>query len=417
MNEEHCIVSQNHSISMSLATTMIVLFLQIITCFLFTTTVSSPHGFTIDLIQRRSNSSSFRLSKNQLQGASPYADTLFDYNIYLMKLQVGTPPFEIAAEIDTGSDLIWTQCMPCPDCYSQFDPIFDPSKSSTFNEQRCHGKSCHYEIIYEDNTYSKGILATETVTIHSTSGEPFVMAETTIGCGLHNTDLDNSGFASSSSGIVGLNMGPLSLISQMDLPYPGLISYCFSGQGTSKINFGTNAIVAGDGTVAADMFIKKDNPFYYLNLDAVSVEDNRIETLGTPFHAEDGNIVIDSGSTVTYFPVSYCNLVRKAVEQVVTAVRVPDPSGNDMLCYFSETIDIFPVITMHFSGGADLVLDKYNMYMESNSGGLFCLAIICNSPTQEAIFGNRAQNNFLVGYDSSSLLVSFKPTNCSALWN
>ncbi|KAL9300961.1 putative nepenthesin [Arabidopsis thaliana] len=402
---------------MSLATTMIVLFLQIITCFLFTTTASSPHGFTIDLIQRRSNSSSSRLSKNQLQGASPYADTLYDYSIYLMKLQVGTPPFEIVAEIDTGSDIIWTQCMPCPNCYSQFAPIFDPSKSSTFREQRCNGNSCHYEIIYADKTYSKGILATETVTIPSTSGELFVMAETTIGCGLDNTNLQYSGFASSSSGIVGLNMGPLSLISQMDLPYPGLISYCFSGQGTSKINFGTNAIVAGDGTVAADMFIKKDNPFYYLNLDAVSVEDNRIATLGTPFHAEDGNIFIDSGTTLTYFPMSYCNLVREAVEQVVTAVQVPDMGSDNLLCYYSDTIDIFPVITMHFSGGADLVLDKYNMYLETITGGIFCLAIGCNDPTMPAVFGNRAQNNFLVGYDPSSNVISFSPTNCSALWS
>ncbi|CAA0372701.1 unnamed protein product [Arabidopsis thaliana] len=398
---------------MSLATTMIVLFLQIITCFLFTTTASSPHGFTIDLIQRRSNSSSSRLSKNQLQGASPYADTLYDYSIYLMKLQVGTPPFEIAAEIDTGSDLIWTQCMPCTNCYSQYAPIFDPSNSSTFKEKRCNGNSCHYKIIYADTTYSKGTLATETVTIHSTSGEPFVMPETTIGCG-HNS----SWFKPTFSGMVGLSWGPSSLITQMGGEYPGLMSYCFASQGTSKINFGTNAIVAGDGVVSTTMFLTTAKPgLYYLNLDAVSVGDTHVETMGTTFHALEGNIIIDSGTTLTYFPVSYCNLVREAVDHYVTAVRTADPTGNDMLCYYTDTIDIFPVITMHFSGGADLVLDKYNMYVASNTGGVFCLAIICNSPIEEAIFGNRAQNNFLVGYDSSSLLVSFSPTNCSALWN
>ncbi|KAG7568332.1 Peptidase family A1 domain [Arabidopsis thaliana x Arabidopsis arenosa] len=399
-------------------TTMIVLFLQIITCFLFTATTSSPHGFTIDLIQRRSNSSSSRLSKNQLLGSSPYADTVFDYSIYLMRLQLGTPPFEIAAEIDTGSDLIWTQCMPCPNCYNQFAPIFDPSKSSTFKEKICHGKPCHYEIIYADESYSTGTLATETVTIQSTSGEPFVMAETSIGCGLNNSNLMTPGFAASSSGIVGLNMGPSSLISQMDLPLPGLMSYCFSSQGTSKINFGTNAVVAGDGTVAADMFIKKDQPFYYLNLDAVSVGDKRIETLGTPFHAQDGNIFIDSGTTYTYLPTSYCNLVREAVAaSVVAANQVPDPSGENLLCYNWATMEIFPVITLHFAGGADLVLDKYNMYVETLTGGTFCLAIGCGDPSMPSIFGNRAQNNLLVGYDSSTNVISFSPTNCSALWS
>ncbi|XP_020883806.1 aspartic proteinase CDR1-like [Arabidopsis lyrata subsp. lyrata] len=396
----------------SLANTMIVLFLQIITCFLFTTTASPPHGFTMDLIHRRSNASSSRLSNTQL-GSSPYADTVFDNSVYLMKLQVGTPPFEIEAVIDTGSEITWTQCLPCVHCYKQNAPIFDPSKSSTFKEKRCHDHSCPYEVDYFDKTYTKGTLATDTVTIHSTSGEPFVMAETIIGCGRNN-----SWFRPSFEGFVGLNWGPLSLITQMGGEYPGLMSYCFAGNGTSKINFGTNAIVGGGGVVSTTMFVTTARPgFYYLNLDAVSVGDTRIETLGTPFHALEGNIVIDSGTTLTYFPESYCNLVRQAVEHVVPAVPAADPTGNDLLCYYSNTTEIFPVITMHFSGGADLVLDKYNMFMESYSGGLFCLAIICNNPTQEAIFGNRAQNNFLVGYDSSSLLVSFKPTNCSALWN
>ncbi|EOA28356.1 hypothetical protein CARUB_v10024560mg [Capsella rubella] len=400
---------------MSLATTMIALFLQIIiTCFIFTTTASSPHGFTIDLIQRRSNASSPRL-RSDTQLGSPYANTVFDNDEYLMKLHIGTPPVEIEAVLDTGSELIWTQCLPCTNCYDQNAPIFDPSKSSTFKEEICKtdDHSCPYEVTYFDKTYTKGTLATETVTIHSTTGEPFVMPETIIGCS-HNS----SGFNPSISGIVGLDWSPLSLLTQMGGEYPGFISYCFSGKGTSKINFGGNANIAGDGVVSTTMFITTAKPgFYYLNLDAVSVGDNRIETLGTPFHASEGNMMIDSGTTYTYMPDGYCNLVRDAVEKVVTADRVVDKSGSDWLCYHSDTIEIFPVITIHFSGGADLVLDKYNMYVESKEGGMFCFGILCHDPTQEAIFGNRAQNNFLVGYDSSSLLVSFKPTDCSKLWS
>nr|VDD12930.1 unnamed protein product [Brassica oleracea] len=77
-------------------------------------------------------------------------------------------------------------------------------------------------------------------------------------------------------------------------------------------------------------------------------------------------------------------------------------------------MDIFPVITMHFSGGADLVLGKNNTYMDYGEGAI-CLIIICGPAAPnfgEAIFGNIAQNNFLVGYDLSSRLVSFKPTDC-----
>ncbi|CAA7055774.1 unnamed protein product [Microthlaspi erraticum] len=333
---------------------------------LITATASSPPGgFTIELTHRHSNSSSSPLSSDD-DGSSPYADTVFATTEYLMKLQIA--------------------------------PIFDPTKSSSYKAKICHDGPCPYKSTYADQTYSIGTLATETVTIQSTSGQPFVMPETLIGCGHNNTGLD-----SKSSGIVGLGLGASSLISQMGERSLGLFSYCFTGQGTSKINFGGNAVVSGDGTVAADMFQNKHG-FYYLNLDAVSVGDNRIETLGTPFHASDGNMIVDSGATFTYLPDSYCKKVKEAVENVVRADRVA--SMGDMLCYNSDDIEMYPSITLHFSGGADLVLEKYNTYM--NRGGMYCLAIMCVGPTEDAIFGNRAQNNFLVGYDPSSMVVSFK---------
>ncbi|ESQ51327.1 hypothetical protein EUTSA_v10017857mg [Eutrema salsugineum] len=401
---------------MSLVATMtMALFIQLITSLLLitTTATSSPRGFTIDLIQRRSKSFSSRHSNtNELDGGSPYADTVFDTNAYLIKLQMGTPPVEIEAVLETGSELIWTQCMPCLNCYNQQGPIFDPSKSSTYKEKRCgkHGHACPYEMNYGGGGYSQGNYAKETVTLLSTSGQPFVMNETTIGCA-HNS----SGFHTTASGIVGLDWGPSSLISQMGENFLGLFSYCFSGKGTSKINFGGNAIVAGDGTVATNMFSNKEQPqYYYLNLDAISVGENRVETLGTSFHSLEGNIVIDSGTTYTYLPNTYCNLVKDSVDKALLNVERAPFSGG-MLCYKTDDIEVFPVMTMHFSGGADLKMDKYNMFM--GNGGVYCLAIVCNDPTQQAIFGNRAQNNWLVGYDTSSQLVSFKSTDCSALWS
>ncbi|KAF3575953.1 hypothetical protein DY000_02034592 [Brassica cretica] len=113
------------------------------------------------------------------------------------------------------------------------------------------------------------------------------MPETVIGCS-HNS----SGFQTTGSGIVGLSWDRSSLISQMGKNMHGAFSFCLSPGGTSKINFGSNAIVSGNGTVSTPMFLKKAKPgFYYLNLDAVSVGETRVETLGTPFHAVDSNMI------------------------------------------------------------------------------------------------------------------------------
>ncbi|KAJ8650625.1 hypothetical protein MRB53_003648 [Persea americana] len=61
---------------------------------------------------------------------------------YFMSISLGTPPFEIVAIADTGSDLIWTQCLPCKSCFKQVAPIFDPSKSSTYTNVSCNSNTC-----------------------------------------------------------------------------------------------------------------------------------------------------------------------------------------------------------------------------------------------------------------------------------
>lgn len=42
----------------------------------------------------------------------------------------------------TASDLIWLQCQPCEQCYSQPFPIFNPHRSNTHKWVPCDSDSC-----------------------------------------------------------------------------------------------------------------------------------------------------------------------------------------------------------------------------------------------------------------------------------
>jgi hypothetical protein len=57
---------------------------------------------------------------------------------YVVTLGFGTPSVPQVLLVDTGSDVTWVQCAPCNStkCYPQKDPLFDPSKSSTYNVLR-----------------------------------------------------------------------------------------------------------------------------------------------------------------------------------------------------------------------------------------------------------------------------------------
>jgi hypothetical protein len=45
---------------------------------------------------------------------------------FLTQIALGTPNQSFTAIVDTGSDLVWTQCLPCESCFPQTGPEFNP---------------------------------------------------------------------------------------------------------------------------------------------------------------------------------------------------------------------------------------------------------------------------------------------------
>ncbi|KFK24181.1 hypothetical protein AALP_AAs68745U000200 [Arabis alpina] len=410
-------------------------------------------GFTADLIHRDSPKSPFynpsQTPSQRLQNAinrsvnrvahftniygedasgnSPQTEITSIGGDYLMNVSLGTPPFPIMAIADTGSDLLWTQCKPCEDCYTQEDPLFDPKASSTYKDVSCSSsqcsefgtrascstdKTCSYSIAYGDRSHSKGNVAADTLTLGSTNSRPVQLKNVIIGCG-HN---DAGNFNKKTSGIVGLGGGAVSLVSQLGDSIDGKFSYClvpFTSEKdlASKINFGTNAIVWGKGVVSTPLIKKSPETFYYLTLESISVGSKKIQFPGINSGTSEGNIIIDSGTTLTMLPTEFYSQLEEAVASQIEAERQEDPQGVLSLCY-SATADLkAPVITMHFDG-ADVKLDFSNSFVQL-SEELVCFAF--RGSDDLSIYGNLSQMNFLVGYDTVSQKVSFKPADCAKM--
>ncbi|KAA0039978.1 aspartic proteinase CDR1-like [Cucumis melo var. makuwa] len=352
---------------------------------------------------------------------------------YLMKLSLGTPPFPIIAVADTGSDIIWTQCEPCIDCYKQDAPMFNPSKSTTYSKVSCSSpicsftgddrrscsstSECMYSISYGDNSHSEGDFALDTLSMDSTSGRLVAFPRTAIGCG-H----DNSGtFDANVSGIVGLGLGPASLVKQMGSAVAGKFSYCLTPIGSddvksNKLNFGSNANVSGSGAVSTPIYISdKFKSFYSLKLKAVSVERKNIfyvrarsSILG------EANIIIDSGTTLTLLPADVYQNFAEAISNSINLQRTDDPNRFLNYCFATTTDDYkMPHIAMHFEG-ANVRLHRENVLVRV-SDDVVCLAFASSQDNDISIYGNIAQINFLVGYDINNMSISFKRANCVAM--
>ncbi|KAI3444896.1 hypothetical protein Pfo_001561 [Paulownia fortunei] len=414
-----------------------------------TLTEASTTGFTVDLMHRDSPQSpsydpslspsqrlvnALQRSFNRIQRfnvsrstQSPESDIINSSGEYLMQYSVGTPPVSSLGIADTGSDLTWTQCQPCLKCFKQNLPIFTPNSSSTYRKIPCNAslcnslpdtfcsrtrKNCLYSETYGDGSFTQGELSTDTITLASTGGKSVSVPNIIFGCGFRNGGI----FAGGESGIVGLGGGKASLVRQLGPLVQGKFSYCLvslsDDSNSSKLNFGANGEVSGRGVVSTPLVQKNPDTFYYLTLEGISVGNQRLEfydPLSADFrNRREGNIIIDSGTTLTMLPFNFYAKLKKALQSSIKLKPIKDPQGVLDLCYFSRKDVQIPDVNVHFKG-ADVKLKQDNIFVRTSEVSL-CLAA---QPVQNlAIYGNLAQVNFLVGYDLEKRTVSFKPTDC-----
>ncbi|XP_043714720.1 aspartic proteinase nepenthesin-1 [Telopea speciosissima] len=341
---------------------------------------------------------------------------------FLIHLSIGTPPVNFDAIMDTGSDLIWTQCKPCINCYKQNTPILDPNTSSSFSKLSCSSKfcealsasacaddGCEYQYAYGDSSSTQGVMATETLTFE---GKPKItIPNIAFGCGEDN---EGDGFKQG-QGLMGLGRGPLSLVSQLGY---GKFAYCLGSIESSSSNLVLGSFPSLDKT--SDSVLPtplSQNPsqqtFYYISLEGITVGDTLLSIPNTTFTIKEdgsGGMIVDSGTTLTYLEENGYKLVRKAF---ISGIKLPVSdidSGLDLCFDMPNETDIeVPKLIFHFTG-SDLILPVENYLMYDSSMGLLCLMM--GPSTGLSVFGNVQQQNFLILHDLEKETMSFVPQQC-----
>ncbi|KAH7546669.1 hypothetical protein FEM48_Zijuj01G0226100 [Ziziphus jujuba var. spinosa] len=56
---------------------------------------------------------------------------------FAVHVTIGNPTWGVYLLMDTGGDLIWTQCQPCRKCFDLEYGIFDPRISTTYSKLPC----------------------------------------------------------------------------------------------------------------------------------------------------------------------------------------------------------------------------------------------------------------------------------------
>ncbi|KAI0493373.1 hypothetical protein KFK09_023489 [Dendrobium nobile] len=345
---------------------------------------------------------------------------------YLVRLGVGTPPVEQYLVVDSGSDVIWLQCQPCSQCYTQSDPVFDPARSTSFSPipysspicallsggggggGAADDGKCHYQVAYGDGSYTRGTLALETLTF-----EAIAVGEVAIGCGRQN-----GGLFVGAAGLLGLGWGPLSFVSQLGGLAGGSFAYCLpsSGSEAGEMVFGRSEAVQV-GAVWVPLLRNPRAPsFYYVGLTGLGVGGARLTAVGEDeFELTEkggGGTVVDTGTAVTRLPAAAYQALREGFN---AASRLPAAAGVSIFdtCYALGGYGSVrvPTVSFYFAGGTELTLPARNLLIPVDGAGTFCLAFAA-SPSDLTILGNIQQQGIRITVDSANGFLGFGPNTC-----
>ncbi|RDX66618.1 Aspartic proteinase CDR1, partial [Mucuna pruriens] len=212
-------------------------------------------------------------------------------------------------------------------------------------------------------------------------------------------------------GLVGLGAGPLSLVSQIGDQIGHKFSYCllpFSSNSTSKLKFGNEAIITGNGVVSTPLIIKPSLPtYYFLNLESVNIGQKMIQTGQT-----DGNIIIDSGTVLTYLEESFYYNFVASLQEALPVEATQDLPFPLNFCFPYHDNMVLPAIAFQFTG-AIVSLNPKNLFFGFDDSNMLCLTVVPSTLSGISIFGNIAQFDFQVEYDLEEKKVSFAPTDCT----
>lgn len=337
---------------------------------------------------------------------------------FVVTVGIGTPASPSAVIFDTGSDLSWIQCQPCSGrCYPQHDPLFDPSKSSTYGAVpcgssqcsaaggHCNGTSCLYSVEYGDESSSSGVLSRDTLTLTSSRS----LSGFVFGC-----SNQNSGGFGSVDGLIGLGRGPLSLSSQAAASFGATFSYCLPSDNDTPgyLTFGSTPVSSKVQYTA--MIQKQQYPsFYFVELVSIDIGGYVLPVPPTVFTST--GTLLDSGTILTYLPTEAYTALRDRFKFTMKGYKPAPPYDILDTCYdfTGQSAIVIPALSFKFSDGAVFELDFFGVMVFPEKETVGCLAFVARpSGMPFSIVGNIQQRSTEVIYDVAAEKIGFVPASC-----
>ncbi|GMY24812.1 aspartic proteinase PCS1 [Fagus crenata] len=364
----------------------------------------------------------------------------FKYSMALIvSLPIGTPPQTQQMVLDTGSQLSWIQCHNKTPTKPPPTPSFDPTLSSSFSVLPCNhpickprvpdftlptscdqNRLCHYSYFYADGTLAEGNLVREKFTFSPSRITPPL----TLGCAQDSSE---------TKGILGMNLGRLSFVSQAKI---SKFSYCVPTRRTQPGSLPTGSFYLGNNpnsvgfkyipllsfSQSQQRLPNLDPLAYTVAMQGIRIGAKKLDIPPAVFRPDAsgaGQTMIDSGSEFTFLVEEAYNKVRAEIVRLV-GPRLKKGyvyGGVSDMCFDGDAMEIGRLVgdmAFEFEKGVEIVVEKERVLAEVG-GGVHCIGIGRSDRLGAAsnIIGNFHQQNIWVEFDVANRRVGLGKADCS----
>ncbi|XP_022722403.1 aspartic proteinase-like protein 2 isoform X2 [Durio zibethinus] len=362
--------------------------------------------------------------------------------LYYAKIGIGTPSKDYYVQVDTGSDLMWVNCIQCKECPKRSSlgidlTLYNIKDSATgklvsCDQEFCYAinggplvgcmanQSCPYLEIYGDGSSTAGYFVEDIVLYDRVSGDletSSANGSVIFGCGATQSGNLDSSNEEALDGILGFGKSNSSMISQLASSgnVKKIFAHCLDGVNGGGI-FAIGHVVQPKVNMTP---LVSNQPHYNVNMTAIQVGHDFLNFTADLFESGDRKgTIIDSGTTLAYLPeMVYEPFVSKIFSQhpYLKLQTVQD----DYTCFqYSESLDEgFPNVTFHFENSVILKVYPHEYLFPFN--GLWCIGWQ-NSGMQSrdrknmTLLGDLVLSNKLVLYDLENQAIGWTEYNCSS---
>ncbi|CAN0916555.1 Aspartic proteinase 36 [Linum grandiflorum] len=394
------------------------------------------------------------LQSSSSSAASAAADGVVDFpvqgtfnpflvGLYYTRLQLGSPPKDFYVQIDTGSDVLWVSCNNCNGCPVSSGlqiPLnfFDSGSSSTSSliscsDQRCAlgieaadsgclgqtNNQCGYTFQYGDGSGTSGYYVQDMLHLDTIVGGSVTTNSTVpivFGCSIQQTgDLTKPDRAV--DGIFGFGQQGLSVVSQLASQgvTPRVFSHCLKGDDN-----GGGILVLGEIVEPNIVYtpLVPSQPHYNVNLQSISVGGQSLAIDPSVF-STSGNrgTIVDSGTTLAYLAEPAYGPFLSAINNAVSQNARPVVTKGQQCYLITNSVnDLFPQVSLHFSGGASMILTPQDYLVQQNNIGgtaVWCIGFQKMQGQGVTILGDLILKDKIFVYDIANQRVGWTNYDCS----